>query len=145
VGTDPVDDRNRGGPFRRRSTLGRLHHSSQDQVVGVNHGRVIAATARQMGLEVKMVTGDNLAIAREISRQLGLGANIAVASVPPIGWMWALLVWAYALTWLLLNGAVKIWVYNLMRQGVRSHRRHLARVEGTLHEPLTAGAKPSAR
>jgi len=38
------------------------------------------ATARKMGLQVRMVTGDNLAIARQISRELKLGPNIAVAS-----------------------------------------------------------------
>ena len=34
------------------------------------------ATARQMGVNVKMVTGDQLAIARETAGQLGLGKNI---------------------------------------------------------------------
>ena len=34
------------------------------------------ATARQMGVNVKMVTGDQLAIGREIAGQLGLGTNI---------------------------------------------------------------------
>jgi H+-transporting ATPase len=34
------------------------------------------ATAHQMGVNVKMVTGDQLAIARETAGQLGLGANI---------------------------------------------------------------------
>jgi H+-transporting ATPase len=34
------------------------------------------ATARQMGVNVKMVTGDQVAIARETAKQLGLGANI---------------------------------------------------------------------
>ena len=38
------------------------------------------ATARQMGLSVKMVTGDALAIARETSSKLGLGSNILDAS-----------------------------------------------------------------
>jgi H+-transporting ATPase len=33
-------------------------------------------TARELGIEVKMVTGDQVSIAREISRQLGLGTNI---------------------------------------------------------------------
>ena len=37
------------------------------------------ATARRMGLQVRMVTGDNLAIAREISRELALGPNIVIA------------------------------------------------------------------
>ncbi|HVB80675.1 MAG TPA: plasma-membrane proton-efflux P-type ATPase [Candidatus Binataceae bacterium] len=38
------------------------------------------ATARRMGLQVRMVTGDNVAIAREISRELQLGPKIAIAS-----------------------------------------------------------------
>jgi H+-transporting ATPase len=38
------------------------------------------ATARQMGIDVKMVTGDALAIARETARQLGLGTSILDAS-----------------------------------------------------------------
>jgi H+-transporting ATPase len=38
-------------------------------------------TAREMGLEVKMLTGDQLAIANEIAGQLDLGKNIMDASV----------------------------------------------------------------
>ncbi len=38
-------------------------------------------TAARMGVEVKMVTGDQLAIAREIGNQLGLGATIVDAGV----------------------------------------------------------------
>ncbi len=38
------------------------------------------ATAQQMGVKVKMVTGDQLAIARETAHKLGLGANILDAS-----------------------------------------------------------------
>ncbi len=38
------------------------------------------ATARQMGINVKMVTGDQLAIARETAGQLGMGKNILDAS-----------------------------------------------------------------
>lgn len=37
------------------------------------------ARARQHGIELKMVTGDDIAIARETAAQLGLGANIALA------------------------------------------------------------------
>jgi H+-transporting ATPase len=37
-------------------------------------------SARQMGVKIKMVTGDQIAIARETSRQLGLGTNILDAS-----------------------------------------------------------------
>jgi H+-transporting ATPase len=39
------------------------------------------ATASQMGIRVKMVTGDQIAIAREMARQLGLGLNIMDASI----------------------------------------------------------------
>ena len=38
------------------------------------------ASARQMGVKVKMVTGDHIAIARETARQLGMGTNILDAS-----------------------------------------------------------------
>jgi H+-transporting ATPase len=38
------------------------------------------ATARQMGVSVKMVTGDALAIAKETAKKLGMGANILDAS-----------------------------------------------------------------
>jgi H+-transporting ATPase len=38
------------------------------------------ATAREMGVNVKMVTGDQMAIARETAGQLGLGTNILDAS-----------------------------------------------------------------
>ena len=34
------------------------------------------ATARQMGVKVKMVTGDALAIAKETAKKLGMGTNI---------------------------------------------------------------------
>ena len=38
------------------------------------------ATAREMGVPIKMVTGDQLAIARETARRLGMGTNILDAS-----------------------------------------------------------------
>jgi len=38
-------------------------------------------TAKKMGVEVKMVTGDQVAIAKEIGRQLDLGTNIIDASI----------------------------------------------------------------
>ncbi len=42
--------------------------------------RATIATARQMGVNVKMVTGDAIAIARETAVKLGLGTNILDAS-----------------------------------------------------------------
>jgi H+-transporting ATPase len=38
------------------------------------------ATARRMGVKIKMVTGDQLAIAKETAKKLGMGANILDAS-----------------------------------------------------------------
>ena len=38
------------------------------------------ASAREMGVKVKMITGDQLAIAQETARQLGMGTNILDAS-----------------------------------------------------------------
>ncbi|MGB7549063.1 MAG: plasma-membrane proton-efflux P-type ATPase [Terracidiphilus sp.] len=38
------------------------------------------ASARQMGVKIKMVTGDQLAIARETAKQLGMGTDILDAS-----------------------------------------------------------------
>jgi H+-transporting ATPase len=38
-------------------------------------------TARKMGVRVKMVTGDQVAIGKEIARQVGLGTNIMDATV----------------------------------------------------------------
>ncbi|HVN76561.1 MAG TPA: plasma-membrane proton-efflux P-type ATPase [Thermoanaerobaculaceae bacterium] len=38
--------------------------------------KAVIATAREMGVRVKMVTGDQLAIAREIAARLGLGTRI---------------------------------------------------------------------
>jgi H+-transporting ATPase len=42
--------------------------------------RATISTARQMGVSVKMVTGDAIAIARETAMKLGLGTNILDAS-----------------------------------------------------------------
>jgi len=42
--------------------------------------RATIATARQMGVRIKMVTGDALAIARETAKKLGMGPNILDAS-----------------------------------------------------------------
>jgi len=43
--------------------------------------RATLDTAKHMGIRVKMVTGDQVAIGREIAQQLGLGANILDAGV----------------------------------------------------------------
>ncbi len=43
--------------------------------------RATIETAEQMGIKVKMLTGDNIAIAKEISSQLQLGKNITDANI----------------------------------------------------------------
>lgn len=43
--------------------------------------REMIATAEQLGIDVKMITGDQLAIAKETAHQLGLGADILDASL----------------------------------------------------------------
>jgi H+-transporting ATPase len=46
-----------------------------------DQAKATIASAVQMGVKVKMVTGDQLAIAREMSRELGMGTNILDATV----------------------------------------------------------------
>ncbi len=43
--------------------------------------KATVATAEKMGVKVKMVTGDAIAIAKEMAKKLGMGANILSASV----------------------------------------------------------------
>jgi H+-transporting ATPase len=68
--------------------VARADQEGQWQFLGVlplfdpprEQARATIATARQMGVNVKMVTGDALAIARETAGKLGLGTNILDAS-----------------------------------------------------------------
>jgi H+-transporting ATPase len=80
------------GAFAKRGfrSLGVARTDGQDQwqFLGVlplfdpprEDSQATIATARQMGVNVKMVTGDQLPIAREIAGQLGVGANLLDAS-----------------------------------------------------------------
>ncbi len=69
--------------------VARADQENKWQFVGVlpmfdpprEQAKATIASARQMGLEVKMVTGDQLAIAQETARQLGMGTNILDATV----------------------------------------------------------------
>ena len=64
--------------------VARADQENKWQFVGVlplfdpprEQAKATIASAGQMGVKVKMVTGDQLAIAQETSRQLGLGTNI---------------------------------------------------------------------
>ena len=68
--------------------VARADEEGQWQFVGVlplfdpprEQAKATIASATQMGVSVKMVTGDQTAIARETARQLGMGTNILDAS-----------------------------------------------------------------
>jgi len=68
--------------------VARADGEGQWQCVGVlplydpprEDAKATIATARQMGVKIKMVTGDALAIARETAKKLGMGTNILDAS-----------------------------------------------------------------
>jgi len=50
----------------------------------------------------------------------------------PIGWTYALGVWAYALAWFPVNNAARVWVLDLWEHGLNGHARHLDRVHASL-------------
>ncbi|MGH9591942.1 MAG: plasma-membrane proton-efflux P-type ATPase, partial [Bryobacteraceae bacterium] len=86
-----VEEAVRGFAARGFRSLGvaRTRENGQWQFLGVLplfdpprvDSRSTIATATEMGVSVKMVTGDQTAIAKEMARQLGLGQNIVDASV----------------------------------------------------------------
>jgi H+-transporting ATPase len=85
-----VDQAINGFAARGFRSLGvaRTNEQGQWQFLGVlplydpprEDSKATIATARQMGVNVKMVTGDQLAIGRETAKQLGLGTNLLDAS-----------------------------------------------------------------
>jgi H+-transporting ATPase len=68
--------------------VARADQENQWQFVGMlplfdpprEQAKATIASARQMGVSVKMVTGDQVAIAKETAKQLGMGTNILDAS-----------------------------------------------------------------
>ena len=68
--------------------VARADEEGKWQVAGVlplfdpprEQAKATIASARKMGVNVKMVTGDQIAIARETARQLGMGTNILDAT-----------------------------------------------------------------
>ncbi len=73
----------------RSLAVARTDASGQWQFLGVlplfdpprEDSKATIATAKEMGVKVKMVTGDQIAIAKEMARQLGLGPNIVDATM----------------------------------------------------------------
>ncbi|HVB86001.1 MAG TPA: plasma-membrane proton-efflux P-type ATPase [Candidatus Dormibacteraeota bacterium] len=86
-----VDEAVQGFAARGFRSLGvaRTRADSTWQLLGVlplfdpprEDSKAMIATAAQMGIKVKMVTGDQMAIAKEMARRLGLGQNIVDATV----------------------------------------------------------------
>ncbi len=64
----------------------------------------------------------------ETTQAIGTLAAVYGWFVTPIGWEYALGVWGYALVWFLVESAVKISTYRMLRSGTRLHERHLARI-----------------
>lgn len=69
----------------------------------------------------------------ELTQLLGTLGAVYGWFIEPIGWRYALLVWAYALAWFLLNSAVKTWVEHLMDGGLGTHARQLRRAHASMH------------
>ncbi len=63
-----------------------------------------------------------------------LGTLVAVCGVfmRPIGWSWALGVWAYALGWLPIASAVAVGVRHLVDRRSTAGARQMAHIDGTV-------------
>jgi H+-transporting ATPase len=86
-----------------------------------------------------------LVAATETTQVAGTLAAVYGWGMTPLGWKYALAVWAYALVWFLINDLVKVEAYRLLRFGTARHQRHLDRVNASLHPIGVAGiAKATA-
>lgn len=83
-----------------------------------------------------------LVVSTEATQIIGTLAAVYGWFVEPIGWTYALMVWGYALAWFLVNSAAKVQVYDLMRQGVSAHKRHLLRVGTAVGGATTRASDP---
>ena len=65
----------------------------------------------------------------EVTQVLGTLVAVYGLFVTPIGWSYALAVWAYALAWLPIESAIAIAVRRWIDLSGTHHRRHLGRIE----------------
>jgi len=87
AGVEKAVDEFAGRGFRSLG-VARAEEQGKWQIVGVlpmfdpprPQAKATIASAREMGVSVKMVTGDQMAIAKETANQLGMGTNILDAS-----------------------------------------------------------------
>ncbi len=73
-----------------------------------------------------------LFVVLETTQVLGTLFTVYGLLVTPIGWTYALAIWAYALAWLPIESAVAIAVRKLFDMETGYHRRHLASIERRL-------------
>ena len=68
----------------------------------------------------------------EATQVAGTLATVYGWLLEPIGWSYALGVWAYALAWFPVNNAARVWVLDLWEHGFNGHARHLERAHASL-------------
>jgi len=74
-----------------------------------------------------------LIVTTETTQVIGTLAVVYGWSVTPIGWEYALAIWAYALLWLPIENAAKVYVYRMFHHRVRRDARHLGRIQAWLN------------
>jgi len=74
-----------------------------------------------------------LFVTTESTQLLGTLAAVYGWFVTPIGWKYALAVWAYALVWFPIENLAKVLVYRMLRHRTRTSRRYLERTHLHLH------------
>ena len=83
-----------------------------------------------------------LIAATETTQAIGTLAAVYGWLVTPIGWKYALGIWAYALAWIPIENAAKVYVYRLFRHQAGREARHLGRIQAWLHHP--GGDRPAS-
>lgn len=73
-----------------------------------------------------------LFLTTEATQILGTLMAVYGVFVTPIGWPYALAVWAYALAWLPINTAIALIVRHLLDHGFSRHKAHLKRTESSM-------------
>ncbi len=71
-----------------------------------------------------------LFLTTEATQVLGTLVAVYGVFVSPIGWTYALLIWAYAFGWMVIESAVAVGVRHALDLRLERHRRHIARIEG---------------
>ena len=69
-----------------------------------------------------------LLVATETTQILGTLAAVYGWWVTPIGWEYALWIWAYALAWIPIENLAKVASFHILRNGPPWHSRYTARV-----------------